>query len=249
MSATAPPVMPLEPTPTLLEAIDVSRTYTLGRDVQVPALRGVSFRVDHGDSVAIIGSSGSGKSTLLNLLGALDRPTTGEVRYDGRDVQDRTDAELAELRNQRIGFVFQSFHLLPRMTAVDNVILPLVYRPGSARDRRERAIAALESVGLGDRLDHRPTELSGGQQQRVAMARALVTEPALILADEPTGNLDTTTGDEIMSLLEQMHQDRGTALVVITHEVEIAERADRRIELRDGVIVGGDLDAAGSGSA
>jgi len=241
--------MPLEPTPTLLEAIDVSRTYTLGRDVQVPALRGVSFRVDHGDSVAIIGSSGSGKSTLLNLLGALDRPTTGEVRYDGRDVQDRTDAELAELRNQRIGFVFQSFHLLPRMTAVDNVILPLVYRPGSARDRRERAIAALESVGLGDRLDHRPTELSGGQQQRVAMARALVTEPALILADEPTGNLDTTTGDEIMSLLEQMHQDRGTALVVITHEVEIAERADRRIELRDGVIVGGDLDAAGSGSA
>ncbi len=241
MSATAP-------VPTLLEAIDVTRTYTLGRDVQVPALRGVTFRVDHGDSVAIIGSSGSGKSTLLNLLGALDRPTTGEVLYDGRDVQDRSDAELAQLRNQRIGFVFQSFHLLPRLTAVDNVVLPLVYRPGSARDRRERAIAALESVGLGDRLDHRPTELSGGQQQRVAMARALVTEPALILADEPTGNLDTTTGDEIMSLLEQLHQERGTALVVITHEAEIAERADRRIELRDGVIVGGDLDMVEAGS-
>ncbi len=241
MSATAP-------VPTLLEAIDVTRTYTLGRDVQVPALRGVTFRVDHGDSVAIIGSSGSGKSTLLNLLGALDRPTTGEVLYDGRDVQDRSDAELAQLRNQRIGFVFQSFHLLPRLTAVDNVVLPLVYRPGSARDRRERAIAALESVGLGDRLDHRPTELSGGQQQRVAMARALVTEPALILADEPTGNLDTTTGDEIMSLLEQLHQERGTALVVITHEAEIAERADRRIELRDGVIVGGDLDTVEAGS-
>ena len=241
MSATAP-------VPTLLEAIDVTRTYTLGRDVQVPALRGVTFRVDHGDSVAIIGSSGSGKSTLLNLLGALDRPTTGEVLYDGRDVQDRSDAELAQLRNQRIGFVFQSFHLLPRLTAVDNVVLPLVYRPGSARDRRERAIAALESVGLGDRLDHRPTELSGGQQQRVAMARALVTEPALILADEPTGNLDTTTGDEIMSLLERLHQERGTALVVITHEAEIAERADRRIELRDGVIVGGDLDTVEAGS-
>lgn len=236
------------PVPTLLEAIDVTRIYTLGRDVQVPALRGVSFRVDHGDSVAIIGSSGSGKSTLLNLLGALDRPTTGEVLYDGRDVQDRSDAELAQLRNQRIGFVFQSFHLLPRLTAVDNVVLPLVYRPGSARDRRERAVAALESVGLGDRLDHRPTELSGGQQQRVAMARALVTEPALILADEPTGNLDTTTGDEIMSLLEQLHQERGTALVVITHEAEIAARAERRIELRDGVIVGGDLDTVEAGS-
>lgn len=236
------------PVPTLLEAIDVTRIYTLGRDVQVPALRGVSFRVDHGDSVAIIGSSGSGKSTLLNLLGALDRPTTGAVLYDGRDVQDRSDAELAELRNRRIGFVFQSFHLLPRLTAVDNVVLPLVYRPGSARDRRERAVAALESVGLGDRLDHRPTELSGGQQQRVAMARALVTEPALILADEPTGNLDTTTGDEIMSLLEQLHQERGTALVVITHEAEIAARAERRIELRDGVIVGGDLDTVEAGS-
>ena len=236
------------PVPTLLEAIDVTRTYTLGRDVQVPALRGVSFRVDHGDSVAIIGSSGSGKSTLLNLLGALDRPTTGEVLYDGRDVQDRSDAELARLRNERIGFVFQSFHLLPRLTAVDNVVLPLVYRPGSARDRRERAVAALESVGLGDRLDHRPTELSGGQQQRVAMARALVTEPALILADEPTGNLDTTTGDEIMSLLERLHEERGTALVVITHEAEIAARADRRIELRDGVIVGGDLDTVEAGS-
>ncbi len=233
-------------TPTLLQAVEVTRTYTLGRDVQVPALRGVSFRVDHGDSVAIIGSSGSGKSTLLNLLGALDRPTTGQVFYDGRDVQDRSDAELAQLRNRRIGFVFQSFHLLPRLTAVDNVVLPLVYRPGSTRDRRARAIDALTSVGLGDRLDHRPTELSGGQQQRVAMARALVTEPALILADEPTGNLDTRTGDEVMGLLEALHRERGTALVVITHEREIAARADRRIELRDGVIVGDD---AGPGIA
>lgn len=225
---------------TLLEAIDVTRTYKLGRDVEVPALRGVSFRVDHGDRVAIIGSSGSGKSTLLNLLGALDRPSTGQVLYDGRDVQDRTDAELALLRNRRIGFVFQSFHLLPRLTAVDNVLLPLVYRPGSTRDRRARAIDALTAVGLGDRLDHRPTELSGGQQQRVAMARALVTDPALILADEPTGNLDTTTGEEIMALLEELHRERGTALVVVTHEAEIAARAERRIELRDGRIVGGE---------
>jgi putative ABC transport system ATP-binding protein len=223
--------------PVLLDAVDVTRTYRLGRDVEVPALRGVSFQVDRGDHVAIVGSSGSGKSTLLNLLGALDRPTTGEVRYDGRDVRTLSDSELAELRNQRIGFVFQSFQLLPRLSAVDNVVLPLVYRPGSPRRRREQAVAALRAVGLGDRLAHRPTELSGGQQQRVAIARAIVTGPAIVLADEPTGNLDTTTGEEIMELLEQLHDERGTALVVITHEAEIAARARRRIELRDGLIV------------
>jgi putative ABC transport system ATP-binding protein len=231
-------------TPPLLEAVDVERTYRLGRGgrgreaVEVHALRGVSFRVERGDYVAIIGSSGSGKSTLLNLLGALDRPSAGHVRYEGRDVLDLSDRELAELRNSRIGFVFQSFHLLPRMTALDNVTLPLVYRPGSARSRRERAVAALEAVGLADRMDHRPTELSGGQQQRVAIARALVTEPALILADEPTGNLDTATGEDIMDLLETLQADHGTALVVITHEAEIARRSRRRIVLRDGVIVG-----------
>jgi putative ABC transport system ATP-binding protein len=225
-------------TPTLLEAIDVERIYRIGHDVEVPALRGVSFNVEHGDHVAIVGSSGSGKSTLLNLLGALDRPTAGEVRYDGRDVRSLTDTELAELRNRRIGFVFQSFQLLPRLTAIDNVALPLVYRSGSTRRRRERAIAALHAVGLGDRMEHRPTELSGGQQQRVAIARAVVTEPALVLADEPTGNLDTRTGDEIMTLLEELHAERGTALVVITHEAAIAARAARTIELRDGTIVG-----------
>ncbi len=222
----------------LLEALDVTRTYRLGRDVQVPALRGVSFQVERGDHVAIVGSSGSGKSTLLNLLGALDRPTSGEVRYDGRDVRTMSDAELAELRNRRIGFVFQSFQLLPRLSAVDNVVLPLVYRPGGRRERRERAIAALTAVGLEDRLDHKPTELSGGQQQRVAIARALVTEPSLVLADEPTGNLDTRTGDEVMTLLEELHSERGTALVVITHEAAIAGRATHCIELRDGLIVG-----------
>jgi len=227
-------------TPVLLEAIDVSRIYRLGRDVEVPALRGVSFEVAEGDHVAIVGSSGSGKSTLLNLLGALDRPTEGQVLYDGRDVRSLTDTELAELRNRRIGFVFQSFQLLPRLSAVDNVVLPLVYRPGARRERRHRAIEALRSVGLGDRLEHKPTELSGGQQQRVAIARALVTDPALVLADEPTGNLDTRTGEEVMGLLEELHRDRGTALVVITHERDIAVRAARTIELRDGVIVGGD---------
>jgi putative ABC transport system ATP-binding protein len=222
----------------LLEAVDVERTYLLGRDVEVPALRGVSFAVDRGDYVAIVGSSGSGKSTLLNLLGALDRPTAGHVRYAGRDVREMSDAELAELRNRRIGFVFQAFHLLPRLTALDNVALPLVYRPGSARDRRDKAVAALEAVGLGDRMDHRPTELSGGQQQRVAIARAVVTDPDLVLADEPTGNLDSVTGEDIMRLLEGLHADHGTALVVITHEAEIAARASRRIELRDGRMTG-----------
>jgi putative ABC transport system ATP-binding protein len=230
----------------LLEAVEVERTYVLGRagrrgrrgdPVRVHALRGVTFTVDRGDYIAIVGSSGSGKSTLLNLLGALDRPTEGQVRYDGRDVRDRSDAELAELRNRSIGFVFQSFHLLPRMTALDNVALPLVYRAGSPRRRREAATAALEAVGLADRMDHRPTELSGGQQQRVAMARALVTEPALLLADEPTGNLDTVTGEDIMALLERLQQELGTALIVITHEREIATRAHRRIVLRDGRIV------------
>ncbi len=227
--------------PILLAAVDVARTYLLGGDIEVPALRGVSFEVDRGDHVAIVGSSGSGKSTLLNLLGALDRPTSGQVLYDGRDVQDLSDTELARLRNERIGFVFQSFHLLPRLTAIDNVALPLMYRPGGSRARRARAIEALEAVGLADRLDHRPTELSGGQQQRVAIARALVTDPALLLADEPTGNLDTATGEDVMNLLEDLHRERGTALVVITHEAEVADRARRRIELRDGIIVSDDV--------
>jgi putative ABC transport system ATP-binding protein len=227
----------------LLEADAVERVYRMGRAgrdqpaVEVHALRGVTFAVDRGEHVAIVGSSGSGKSTLLNLLGALDRPTSGHVRYDGRDVRELSDAELAQLRNEQIGFVFQSFHLLPRLTALDNVQLPLVYRPGTRRDRRDRALAALEAVGLADRVDHRPSELSGGQQQRVAIARAIVTEPALLLADEPTGNLDSRTGVEIMGLLEQLHDEQGTALVVITHESDVADRAQRRIELRDGVIV------------
>ena len=222
----------------LLEAVDVERIYRPGRDIEVHALRGVTLSVERGDHVAIRGSSGSGKSTLLNLLGALDRPTAGYVRYDGRDVRDLSDPELAELRNTTIGFVFQSFQLLPRLTALDNVALPLIYRSGTHRSRRDRALAALEAVGLSDRVRHRPSELSGGQQQRVAIARALVTEPALVLADEPTGNLDTATGLEIMALLEDLHEEQGTALVVITHEQHVAERARRQIELRDGEVTG-----------
>jgi putative ABC transport system ATP-binding protein len=226
------------PTDTPLLAVDdVHRTYRMGRDVEVHALRGVTFDVDAGDYLAIIGSSGSGKSTLLNLLGALDRPTAGSVRFAGEDVARLSDSDLARLRNRRIGFVFQSFHLLPRLTARDNVLLPLAYRPGSHRERRDRAEAALAAVGLADRMDHRPNELSGGQQQRVAIARALVTEPDLILADEPTGNLDTATGEEILTLLDALHDDRGATVIVITHEAEVAARTRRTIELRDGRIV------------
>lgn len=221
----------------LLEARDAARTYRLGGDVEVHALRGVSLAVERGEHVAVMGSSGSGKSTLLNLLGALDRPTAGEVRFLGRDVQTMSDRELAELRNRRIGFVFQSFHLLPRLTALDNVVLPLVYRSTGRRERQRRAEDALRSVGLADRMDHRPTQLSGGQQQRVAMARAIVTEPDLVLADEPTGNLDTVTGEGVLDLLGRLHDERGTALVVITHETAVAARASRTIALRDGRIV------------
>jgi putative ABC transport system ATP-binding protein len=223
--------------PPLLEAVDVRRVYRLGDDVEVAALRGVDLQVDDGEHVAIVGSSGSGKSTLLNLLGALDRPSSGAVRFRGRDVLDLSDAELAELRNTRIGFVFQSFHLMARSTARDNVMLPLVYRSTPRRERVERAEAALAAVGLDDRMDHRPTELSGGQQQRVAIARALVTQPDLVLADEPTGNLDTTTGGAVLDLLDRLHDDHGTSLIVITHEAEVARRAQRTVELRDGRVV------------
>jgi putative ABC transport system ATP-binding protein len=232
----------------VVETVGVHKRYHIGRDVVVDALRGVSFAVGAGEHVAIVGTSGSGKSTLLNLLGALDRPTTGEVRFEGRDVAAMSADELAALRNRRIGFVFQSFHLLSRVSALENVMLPLVYGSTPRGERRDRAEEALTAVGLADRMHHKPTEMSGGQQQRVAIARALVTEPDLILADEPTGNLDTTTGDEVMALLERLHRDHGVALVVITHEDEVAVRADRRIELRDGTVLSDapvDHDAAG----
>ena len=220
----------------LVEAIDVHRVYRPSANVEVHALRGVSLTIRPGDSLAIVGPSGSGKSTMLNLLGALDRPSTGSMLFGGRDVNDLSDVDLARLRNEQIGFVFQSFHLLSRASALDNVALPLVYRGVGRRERRQRALAALEAVGLADRVDHRPNELSGGQQQRVAIARAMVTEADMLLADEPTGNLDSRTGTEVLELLTDLQADRGAALVVITHDPQVADMVDEVIEIRDGVL-------------
>jgi putative ABC transport system ATP-binding protein len=216
-------------------AVDVARTYQLD-GVSVPALRGVSLTVEPDDYVAIVGTSGSGKSTLMHLLGALDRPTSGRLLIGGRDVATLSPAEMAKLRNETIGFVFQSFHLLARTTARDNVALPLVYRGVGRRERRERASAMLERVGLAHRLDHRPNQMSGGEQQRVAIARALVTAPSVLLADEPTGNLDSTTGESVLELLESLNAD-GVAVVVVTHDRDVAARAGRQIVMRDGLIV------------
>ena len=221
-----------------VEAVDVRRSYQLD-GVSVEALRGVSLRIDPGEYVAVVGPSGSGKSTLMHLLGCLDRPTSGSLRVGGRDVATLSDGELAELRNHTIGFVFQAFQLLGRTSALDNVGLPLVYRGVRRADRRDRAAAALVAVGLGHRLEHRPGQLSGGEQQRVAIARALVGEPSLLLADEPTGNLDTRSGAEIMAILEALVVERGVAVVVVTHDLEIADMARRRIRVRDGLLEGG----------
>ncbi len=218
------------------EAVGVTREYQLG-GVEVPALRGVSVTIPPGDHVAILGPSGSGKSTLMHLLGGLDRPTSGVLRIAGRDIRELGATELARLRNRTIGFVFQSFHLLPRTTAVDNVALPLVYAGVRAGDRRRRAEELLDRVGLHHRLRHRPNQLSGGEQQRVAIARALVTGPSLLLADEPTGNLDSATGADVLDLLEELNQESGVAVVVVTHEREVAARAARQIRMRDGLVV------------
>ncbi len=227
-----------EPVTTSAEAIvasNVVRTYHLD-GVEVNALLGVSLRVEPGEYAAIVGPSGSGKSTLMHLLGLLDRPTSGSVRVGGRDATGLSDTELAALRNETIGFVFQSFQLLARTTATDNVSLPLVYRGTPRHERRERAVAALETVGLGHRLDHRPSQMSGGEQQRVAIARALVGEPRVLLADEPTGNLDTRTGEEIMSILDSLNRDRGVAVLLVTHDRDVAARARRQIHMRDGLV-------------
>ncbi len=218
-----------------LEAVDVTRAYEM-EGVRVQALKGVSLTIWQGEYVAILGPSGSGKSTLMHLLGALDRPSSGVLRVGGRDIAGLGDSELAELRNEHIGFVFQSFHLLARTTAVDNVGMPLMYRGVPRARRRERATAALERVGLGHRLGHRPNQMSGGEQQRVAIARALVGDPQIVLADEPTGNLDTRTGDEVMDLLERLNGEQGVAVILVTHEPDIAARARRQIHIRDGLI-------------
>jgi putative ABC transport system ATP-binding protein len=224
------------PRTAVIDVRAVRRVYEVSADITVRALDDVSLRIEAGEFVAIMGSSGSGKSTLMNILGCLDAPTDGRYLLDGVDVRDIAEDDLADLRNRKIGFVFQSFNLVPRTSALGNVELPLSYAGVPRGDRRRRAIAALEAVGMGDRLDHEPSELSGGQQQRAAVARALVTNPALILADEPTGNLDSRATDDVLAIFARLHE-AGRTIVLITHEPDVAERAGRVIRLADGRVL------------
>ncbi len=218
----------------VIQIDNVTKVYKMG-DIEVAALRGVSLQVQTGEMVAIIGPSGSGKSTLMNIIGCLDTPTSGNYILDGVLVSSLSDDAQADIRNKKIGFVFQQFNLLPRTPAVDQVELPMVY--AGAPDRHARALAALESVGLKERVNHRPNELSGGQQQRVAIARALVNNPSIILADEPTGNLDSKSGTEILGIFKSLNRDKGLTIVLVTHDPNIAAQAQRTIRVRDGVIV------------
>jgi putative ABC transport system ATP-binding protein len=218
----------------LIETVDLWKTYQMGSE-EVHALRGVSLQIERGEYVAIMGPSGSGKSTLMNLIGCLDTPSKGSYLLNGKQVSQMNDDELARIRNEEIGFVFQTFNLLPRATALHNVELPLIYAGVPARDRAERANAALDKVELGDRKGHRPNQMSGGQRQRVAIARALVNNPSILLADEPTGNLDSRTGIEIMALFERLHEG-GNTIVLVTHEPDVAAHAHRTIHIRDGQV-------------
>ena len=222
----------------MIELQEVSKVYKAG-EVEVHALCDVSLSVPEGQMIAIVGASGSGKSTLMNIIGCLDSVTSGSYRLLDQDVSRMNDDELARVRNKRVGFVFQTFNLLPRTSAVDSVELPLIY--GRAKDRRRRALAALESVGLAQRANHRPNQLSGGEQQRVAIARALVNEPSILLADEPTGNLDTKSGQEVMSIFHRLHQERGITVVLVTHEPSLAAQTERIVRLRDGSVIGDEL--------
>jgi putative ABC transport system ATP-binding protein len=213
----------------------ITKTFHLG-ELDVPVLKGINLSVEEGEYVAIMGTSGSGKSTLMNIIGCLDRPTSGSYILDGRDLTTLDDDELADIRNQYIGFVFQQFNLLPRLTALENVMLPMIYADVSRSERIESATEALEKMGLSDRLNNRPSQLSGGQQQRVAIARALVNHPALVLADEPTGALDTTTSHEIMDLLTELNQN-GTTIAIVTHDPTVAAQTKRIVNMQDGAIV------------
>ncbi len=221
---------------TVIQTQDLTKTYQMG-DVQVQALKGVSFEIQKGEFVAIMGPSGSGKSTLMNLIGCLDTPTSGTYILDAQQVSELDDLELAQVRARKLGFVFQQYNLLPRQNALRQVELPLIYRGVSAKERHQRAAAALEIVGMGDRMEHKPNELSGGQQQRIAIARALAGSPAVILADEPTGALDTKTGTEIMNILQRLNQQQKLTVVLVTHEADMAAFAERVINMRDGEIV------------
>jgi putative ABC transport system ATP-binding protein len=223
----------------VIDIDDITKDYVMGEEI-VRALRGVSLRIDRNEYIAIMGPSGSGKSTLMNMLGCLDTPTSGRYEFNGRNVAEMNDDELAAIRNREIGFVFQTFNLLPRADSLRNVELPLIYAGIAPETRKERATQTLCEVGLGDRLHHKPNELSGGQRQRVAIARALVNRPSIILADEPTGNLDSKTGEEIMTLFESLY-DRGNTIILVTHEADIAKHARRTVRLRDGLIESDDV--------
>jgi len=223
----------------MIDLKNITKTYDMG-SVQVQVLRGISLHVDEGEFLSIIGPSGSGKSTLMNMIGCLDIPTTGEYFLDGKEISTYTEKQLSKIRNQKIGFIFQKFNLLPKLSALENVELPLIYRNMNNKERKKRSIEALEKVGLTDRMNHKPTELSGGQQQRVAIARALAGDPPVLLADEPTGNLDSKSGSDVMNIIRQLSNE-GKTIVLITHDNEIAMAAQKTITIKDGLLLNGNV--------